>query len=228
MGLLDKSVPVDFQGEVFDPGRRPTMEGGIDQWLQHMPDLAPARADRLPQRPRVLRAEHWAVGIVVDRDVLGAPPQKQRKTVGEQKTHHHAEARGPGGDRANRRLRPVECTYHRAHLSAAAEPMLHGRVCLYVGVVWHALPSIAMRTSVPTVLLGWQWCSLRGPVKRQGKSRALALDVLHHQLSAMCGHNLSYAIPFLKVTVALVQSEYPPRSKIAKLMASQPAVHPVR
>src|SRR5262245_1064419 len=148
MGLLDKSVPVDFQGEVFDPGRRPTMEGGIDQWLQHMPDLAPARADRLPQRPRVLRAEHWAVGIVVDRDVLGAPPQKQRKTVGEQKTHHHAEARGPGGDRANRRLRPVECTYHHAHLSAAAEPMLHGRLCLYVGVVYHALPSIAMKTRV--------------------------------------------------------------------------------
>ena len=155
MGLLDKPVPVDFQDEVLHPGRRPAVEGCIDQRLQHVPDLAPACADRLPQRPRVLRAEHRAVGIVVDRDILGAPPQEQRKSVREQKTHHHAEAWRPGGGRANRRLRPVERPYRRAHLATVSEPGRYGRVDLPGKIVFHTLPSMATRTSVSVL-----WCLL--------------------------------------------------------------------
>jgi len=39
MSLLDKSVPVDFEGKIFHPGRLAAAEGGIDQWFQNVPNL---------------------------------------------------------------------------------------------------------------------------------------------------------------------------------------------
>ena len=48
-----------------------------------------------------------------------------------------------GGERADRRRRPVECTYHRAHLSAATEPRPLSRVAPCGKIVFPTLSSAA-------------------------------------------------------------------------------------
>ena len=45
--FFGEAVSLDLEQNVLDPGRRAAVEGGIDQRLQDMPDLAPTLADRL-------------------------------------------------------------------------------------------------------------------------------------------------------------------------------------
>jgi hypothetical protein len=89
VGLFDEAVPVDLEGNVLHPGRRPAVERRVDQRLKDMPDLLPAFADGLPKGPWVLRPEDRAVGIVIERDVLRSPPEKQGEPVGQHEPDHH-------------------------------------------------------------------------------------------------------------------------------------------
>ena len=51
-------------------------------------------ARRLPERLRMLVPEHRRVGVVVDRDVIRAPPEQDGKAVREEEPDHHPEAGG--------------------------------------------------------------------------------------------------------------------------------------
>ena len=123
MRLLDETVAIDLQGDVIHPRRRAAIEWGIDQWLEDLPDFRPDIAKRLAERPGVLRAEHRAVRIVVDRDVVRPPPQQQRDAIRQQKTDDHPQGGGPRLGRAEWGLRPVVRAHERRHLAAANEPV---------------------------------------------------------------------------------------------------------
>ena len=74
MGFFDEPVAVDLEEDVFIPRRGAALEWRIDERLEHVPDLAPALTHGLTERRRMLRAEDWAIRIVVDGDVVGTPP----------------------------------------------------------------------------------------------------------------------------------------------------------
>src|SRR5687767_10079934 len=90
--LLNKTVTIDLQDYVVVPSCLAAIERRVDQRPKDMPDLAPALAEGLAQRVRVLRAEHWTVRVVIDRHVLRSPPQQQWKAIGEEKPDHHPQS----------------------------------------------------------------------------------------------------------------------------------------
>ena len=103
MALLDVAVAVDLELDVLHPGGGAAVERLIDQRTDDVEDLAPAFAHRPAEELRMLRAEHRAIGVVVDLDVLRPPPQEHREAVGEQQAHHHAQTRRPAVRRPERR-----------------------------------------------------------------------------------------------------------------------------
>ena len=121
MRFFEKPVSVDLQRQVIHPGRGTAAERAIDQRADDMPDLRPAFARRLRQRSGMLLSQDRAIGVVIDRDVMGSPPQQQRKPIGEQQIGHHPKARRPILDRSDRRTRPIVSTHQRAHLAAPGQ-----------------------------------------------------------------------------------------------------------
>ena len=103
VALLEVAVAVDLELDVLHPRGGAAVERLIDQRTDDVEDLAPAFAHRAAEVLRVLRAEHGAIGVVVDLDVLGPPPQEHREAVGEQQAHHHAQAHRPALRRPERR-----------------------------------------------------------------------------------------------------------------------------
>jgi hypothetical protein len=93
--LFDEAMALELEFEVLDPRRRAAMVRRVDERLQDVPDFTPALAHGNTQRPRMLLSEDGPVRIVVDRHVLGSPPEQQRKAIGEQEPHHHAKRRRP-------------------------------------------------------------------------------------------------------------------------------------
>ena len=108
MAFLDEAVTLQLQLEILDPGGGATVEGSVDQRLEQIPDLRPAVACRDAHGARMFGAEDGRVGVVVDHDVLGPPPQQRGKAVREYYRHHGAQYRAPLGGIAERRGRPVD------------------------------------------------------------------------------------------------------------------------
>ena len=108
VAFFDEPIAPQFELEVFDPGRRATVERCVDQRPQHVPDLGPAITRGDAHGARVLGAEDRRIRVVVDLDVVRPPPQKLRKAVREHERHHHAQHRAPAGGVAERRRRPVD------------------------------------------------------------------------------------------------------------------------
>lgn len=121
MSFLDEAMTIDLQREIIHPRGRSALERRIDQRLQNVPDFRPALADRLAQRLRVLRAKHRTIWVIVDRNVLRSPPQKERKPVRQENADHHPQAKRPSHHRADWGFRPILCTDERGHFAAAGE-----------------------------------------------------------------------------------------------------------
>ena len=78
VGLLEEAHALEQQRLVLLPGGL----GRLDDAVQHRPDLVPDLrpdvAQRHAHRRRVLGAQHRDVGVVVDRDEVGAPEDADR------------------------------------------------------------------------------------------------------------------------------------------------------
>ena len=148
MRFLDEAMATDLQKDILHPSGRPAVEGRIDQRLQDMSNFRPALAERLANRPGVLRAEHRTVGIVVNRNVFRPPPEQQGKPVRQQEADHHPQSRGPRPDRAKRRLGPVLRPDQLAHLPAAADEVdivVEVITCLRCFHTFHGTPASRVR-----------------------------------------------------------------------------------
>jgi hypothetical protein len=124
MGFFDEVVPVDFEKNILHPGRRSAVVRRLNQGAQDRPDFRPALADGLPQAARrMLRPKDRNVGIVIDLNELGAPPEKQGKPIGQKETGHHAQGGRPGLERAKRRPAPIKPSNQLSHFSSAGQEM---------------------------------------------------------------------------------------------------------
>jgi hypothetical protein len=93
--LLGEARTLDVKLKIFNPGGRSAAERRVDQGLEDVPDFGPALADGQTQRIRVLEAENWNVGIVINANVVGPPPQQHGKPVGQHQTDGGAQGRRP-------------------------------------------------------------------------------------------------------------------------------------
>ena len=121
VGFLVEAAPAQLELDVIGPAGWAAAERGVDQRLQPVGHLGPHLAERPPQRPRMLLAQHRAVGVVVDRDVVGTPPQQLREAVGQDQADDGLQRRRPGLHRAERRRAPVLGADQGAHLARAFE-----------------------------------------------------------------------------------------------------------
>ena len=119
--FLGEPVPLHFEEDVVHPRRRSAVERRVDQWSDDVVDLPPALSDGLPQRLRMLGAEDRTVRVVVQLDVIRAPPQQNRESVGQEEADHRLERLRPGLDGPERRAGPVDGSHKRPHLTAARE-----------------------------------------------------------------------------------------------------------
>ncbi len=119
--FLGEPVPLHFEQDVVHPRRRSAVERRVDQWPDDVVDLPPALADGLSHRYRMLGAQDRPVRVVVQLDVVGAPPEQNRKPVGQEEADHRLEGLRPGLDGAEWRVGPVDRSHERTHLTAARE-----------------------------------------------------------------------------------------------------------
>ena len=121
MRFLGEPVPFHLEQDVVHPRRRSAVERRVDQRSDDVVDLPPALADGLPHRLRMLGAQDRTVRVVVQLDVVRAPPQQNRKSVGQEEADHRLEGLRPRLDGAEWRVGPVDRSHERTHLTAARE-----------------------------------------------------------------------------------------------------------
>ncbi len=121
MRFLGEPVSLHLEENVVHPRRGSAVEGRVDQRSDDVVDLPPALADRLPHRPRMLGAKDRAVRVVVQLDVVRAPPEQNRESVRQKEADHRLEGLRPRLDGAERRAGPIDGSHQRTHLTAARE-----------------------------------------------------------------------------------------------------------
>src|SRR4029077_18951566 len=120
--LLGEARTLDVKLKIFNPGGRSAAERRVDQGLEDVPDFGPALADGQTQRVRVIEAENWNVGIVINANVVGPPPQQHGKPVGQHQTDGGAQGSRPALGGPRRLVGPTEAPDALAHPAAADEP----------------------------------------------------------------------------------------------------------
>ena len=119
--FFGEPVPLHLEEDVVHPRRWSAVEGRVDQRSDDVVDLPPALADGLPHRLRMLGAQDRTVRVVVQLDVVRAPPQQNRESVGQEEADHRLERLRPRLDGAERRAGPIDGSHVRTHLTAARE-----------------------------------------------------------------------------------------------------------
>ncbi len=101
-------MPLDAQRYVLsEDGRRSALQqGGMDR-LDLVPDFRPGLARRPAEGPGMLVAEDRAIGVVVEKHEVRAPPQRHRKGGGEHDLRRQLQARRPVPARSQKGGRPV-------------------------------------------------------------------------------------------------------------------------
>ena len=121
-GLLVVALPVHDERKVLAVGGL-TGHCRVDQRADVRPDLGPDVVEPLAQRTRVLGAEDFRVGVVVEEAQLRAPRDEHRKPRLQQQADHRAQRLRPGFGRAERRGGPVVRTHQRADASPAGQEL---------------------------------------------------------------------------------------------------------
>ena len=89
----------------------------LDLRADDVPDLGPALAATLAQRTRMALGTHRpAVGVVIELDQLGPPPDEHRVVAVEQEAHCRTQSLGPASGGAKRR-RAQSCSRMRPPIS---------------------------------------------------------------------------------------------------------------
>src|SRR6266478_121775 len=117
--LLELAVTRDRNELVLMPRRAPAAHHLLDLRTDCVPDFGPALASTLAKRARVALGSHGlAIGVVIELNEIGAPPDEHRVVGVEQNPHRRAQALRPGLRLAERTARPVIGAHQRAHLPA--------------------------------------------------------------------------------------------------------------
>ena len=119
--LFEEPLPVEKEGVLLRPERLTRPDHALEERSEDVPHLAPALARGTTERPRMLRAEHRRIGIVVDRDELGTPEEDDLRLRRQQDADRAPEALRPRLHRTERRCRPVVRADALAHLPAACQ-----------------------------------------------------------------------------------------------------------
>ena len=113
---------------VLMPGRAAAAHHLLDLGADNGPDFLPAFPPALTQRARVPLGSHGlAIGVVIELNELGAPPDEHRVVGIEQDAHRRAQTLRPGLRLSERRGRPVMGPRQRTHLAAAGEKIRRSR-----------------------------------------------------------------------------------------------------
>ena len=106
--LLQPAVPRHRNELVLMPGRAAAAHHLLDLRTDDGPDFSPAFPPALTERARVALGSHGlAIGVVIELDEFGAPPDEHRVVGVEQDPHRGAQALRPGFGRSQRTCRPV-------------------------------------------------------------------------------------------------------------------------
>ncbi len=118
--LFDIAVPLHEEWPILCPERFAGGEHTVEDLLQAgAPQLIPGFANWPAQRTRVLGAEHRSVSIVIERDQLLSPEERDLRLGWQQDAECASQALRPCLDGAERRCRPVELSDESPHLAAA-------------------------------------------------------------------------------------------------------------
>ena len=120
--LFEPAVARHRNELVLVPGRAAAAHHLLDLRTDDRPDLGPAFPSALAERARVALGSHGlAIGVVVELDQFGTPPDEHRVVGIEQDAHRRAQALRPGFGSAKRGRGPVMGPRQRAHLPAAGQ-----------------------------------------------------------------------------------------------------------
>ena len=126
--LLELAVSRNRNELVLMPRRAPAAHHLLDLRTDNVPDFSPALASTLAKRARVALGSHGlAIGVVIELNEIGAPPDEHRMVGVEQNPHRGAQALRPGLRLAERTVRPVIGAHQRAHLPATGEKVRRSR-----------------------------------------------------------------------------------------------------
>jgi hypothetical protein len=126
--LLQLAVTRDRNELVLMPRRAPAAHHLLDLRTDNVPDFGPALPSPLAKRARVALGSHGlAIGVVIELDEIGTPPDEHRVVGIEQNPHRGAQALRPGLGLSGRTARPVIGPRQRAHLPAAGEKVRRSR-----------------------------------------------------------------------------------------------------
>ena len=105
--LFEEPLPAEKEEVVLRPKRFTRPDHALEQRSDDVPHLAPAIARRTTECPRMLRAKHRRIGVVVDRDELGTPEENDLRLRRQQDADRAPEALRPRLHGTERRRRPV-------------------------------------------------------------------------------------------------------------------------
>src|SRR6266446_7175099 len=126
--LLELAVTRDRNELVLMPCRAAAAHHLLDLRTDNVPDFSPALASTLTERAGVaLRPHGLAIGVVIELNEIGTPPDEHRVVGIEQNPHRGAQALRPALRLAERTARPVIAAHQRAHLPATGEKIRRSR-----------------------------------------------------------------------------------------------------
>ena len=126
--LLEFAVTRHRHQLFFMPGGAAAAHHLFDLRTDDGPDLGPAFPAALAERARVALGPHGlAIGVVIELDEFGAPPDEHRVVGVEHDPHRGAQALRPGPGLTERTRRPVMGARQRSHFPAAGEKIRRTR-----------------------------------------------------------------------------------------------------
>ena len=117
-GLLVVALPVHHKRQVFAIIGL-ARQRGIDERADVGPDFRPDVVEARTERKRMLGAENFRVGIVVEQPQVLSPGHEHREFRMQQEGDDRTQRLRPGLGRAQRGVRPVVAAHERTHPAAA-------------------------------------------------------------------------------------------------------------
>ncbi len=122
--LLEEPLTPEEKGVILRPECLSRANHALEQRTEDVPHLAPALAGGTTERPRMLRAEHGCIGVVVDRDELRTPEKDDLRPGRQQDADGAPQALRPGLHGAEGGRRPVVLADEVAHPAAPREKVV--------------------------------------------------------------------------------------------------------
>ena len=122
-GILQSAAAIKGQMLVFEQHGSATRHHLLDLRSHHVPDLGPEFSTSSAERRGVQApgVETRPVGVIVQLDELGPPPEEHRLRGAEDDINGRAQLWRPAGDRPERRGRPIVDAAQRAHLTGTGK-----------------------------------------------------------------------------------------------------------